>query len=141
MILSLIPLGSAVAFNVLVSLSSAGLYFSYLLVCSLVLWRRLTGAIKPHSDENLYVGPGNLSWGPWKLPGRLGIANNIFACIYLTFLLFWIFWPAAIPVTAQTMNFSVLMLGGVVILSTLWFVITGRKHFSGPVQEVWLGDR
>ena len=40
MLLSLIVLGSAVALSALLSLVIAALYSSYLLVCSLILWRR-----------------------------------------------------------------------------------------------------
>jgi hypothetical protein len=29
------------------------------------------------------VGPDTLQWGPWKVPGVLGVANNLFACVNL----------------------------------------------------------
>jgi len=30
-----------------------------------------------------------LAWGPWHLPGILGIINNIYACAYMIFVIFW----------------------------------------------------
>lgn len=35
-----------------------------------------------------------LIWGPWHIPGILGIINNIYACLYMIFVLFWSVWPA-----------------------------------------------
>ena len=63
MLLSLIILGSSVAFNDIVLLSVVGLYSSYLLVCSLLLWRRLQGSIKPFDESTVFIGPGKLHWG------------------------------------------------------------------------------
>ena len=136
MLLSLIILGSSVAFNNIVNLSVAGLYSSYLLTCSLLLWRRVTGKIKPYNDMVSAVGHGRLHWGPWRLPEPLGTLNNAFACLYLVLLLFWSFWPPATPVTPSTMNFSVLVFGSVIIFSILWYTVKGREQFSGPVVEV-----
>lgn len=63
-LLSLIILGSSVAFNNIVSLSVVGLYSSYLLSCSLLLWRRINGSIKPPDSTALRLGPSELHWGP-----------------------------------------------------------------------------
>ena len=136
MLLSLIILGSSVAFSNIISLSIAGLYSSYLICCSLLLWRRVTGKIKPHNETVTAVGHGRLYWGPWRVPEPFGTLNNIFACLYLTLLLFWIFWPPALPVTPATMNFSVLVFGGTIIFSLIWYGIRGRKQFSGPIVEI-----
>ena len=139
MLLSLIILGSSVAFSNIISLSVAGLYSSYLLTCALLLWRRVSGDIKPYSKDANYVGHGFLYWGPWRVPEPLGTVNNVFACVYLTLLLFWSFWPPALPVTPSTMNFSVLVFGASIIFSIVWYVVRGHRHFSGPVMEVASG--
>lgn len=136
MLLSLIVLGSYIAFNNIISLSVAGLYSSYLLSCGLLLWRRLNGKIKPHNDNVSIVRSGNLHWGPWRLAEPFGIINNLFACFYLVLLLFWSFWPPAPPLKPSEMNFSVLVFGGTILFSLGWYVIKGRKEFSGPIVEV-----
>lgn len=140
MLLSLIVLGSSVAFNDIVSLSVVGLYSSYLLVCTLLLWRRLKGEIRPYSETAPAIGPGRLHWGPWRVPEPIGAINNLFACVYLVFLLFWNFWPPATPVKASTMNFSLLMFGATILFSVIWWLIRARKTFTGPIQEVELGE-
>jgi choline transport protein len=76
-----------------------------------------------------------LVWGPWHIPGIFGIANNAFACIYMTVILFFSFWPPATPVVAATMNYSSLMLGAVVIFSIGYYVLYARNEYQGPLLE------
>ena len=126
------------AFNDIVSLSVIGLYSSYLLCCSLFLWRRCTSSIKPHSDSVTVIGPGRLHWGVWRIPGVFGIGNNIFACLYLVLLVFWSVWPPSTPVTPATMNFSVLIWGATLLFAVLWYMAVARKVYKGPIVEVQL---
>ncbi|KAK4209727.1 amino acid/polyamine transporter I [Rhypophila decipiens] len=138
-LLSLITLGSTVAFNNIVNLSVAGLYASYLLSCGLLLWRRLitVGGIQPYNTAGgSLIGPGKLQWGPWRIPGILGVANNIFACCFLLLLWVWAFFPPSTPVTPETMNFSVLTFGAVVLFAVVWYFVQGRKEYKGPVVEI-----
>ncbi|KAG9236192.1 putative GABA permease [Amylocarpus encephaloides] len=138
-LLSLIILGSSVAFNNIVNLSIAGLYSSYLLSCALLLWRRLQPqGIKPFNSRVAKVGPDNLHWGPWQIPGWLGVLNNVFACVYLFVLWFWSFWPPFLPVVPETMNFSILTFGGTALFAVLWYVLHGKKKYQGPIVEVEL---
>ncbi|KAI0814706.1 putative GABA permease [Xylaria sp. FL0064] len=138
-LLSLIVLGSSVAFNNIVNLSIAGLYASYLLCCTLLLWRRLQpNGVKPYNSEARKVGPGRLYWGPWHLPGLLGIFNNIFACLYLLFLWFWSFWPPVTPVVPATFNFNILTFGATTLFAVVWYFAKGRKSYQGPVVEIEL---
>ncbi|KAI1073897.1 putative GABA permease [Whalleya microplaca] len=138
-LLSLIILGSSVAFNNIVDLSIAGLYSSYLLSCALLLWRRLQSqGIKPYSSEVRRVGPHNLHWGPWRIPGVLGVLNNAFACMYLLLVWFWAFWPPVTPVVPETMNFSVLTFGATALFAVVWYFLQGKKEYEGPVVEVEL---
>ncbi|EDN97926.1 hypothetical protein SS1G_12781 [Sclerotinia sclerotiorum 1980 UF-70] len=81
-LLSLIILGSGVAFNNIVNLSIAGLYSSYLVCCGMLLWRRLQSRkIKAYDPRIIIYGADDLHWGPWRIPGILGVVNNLFACI------------------------------------------------------------
>lgn len=74
-------------------------------------------------------------WGPWHLPGWLGTLNNIYACVYMVFVIFWSVWPPVTPVDASTMNYSVVVTGGVMILAGVWYWIGGRKQYKGPIVE------
>lgn len=136
MILVLITLGSTVAFSVLVSQILAALYSSYLLSCSLLLWRRYTGAIQPYTGEGTVLDAGRIYWGPWKVPEPFGTINNAFACIYVSFTLFWSFWPQDTPTTTRNGNWSPLTFGSISVFSTVYYMVRARHYFKGPVKEV-----
>jgi choline transport protein len=139
-LLSFIGLGSAVAFNNVVSLSINGLYTSYLIGNALLLWRRLTGAIKPYSpsDRTLTNTPDaeNLTWGPWKIPEPFGTIVNAFGCVYLFVILLFSFWPIANHPLPETMNYSSLMCGAVAIFSLVYYFCWGKGTYTGPVVEI-----
>ncbi|KAH8705814.1 amino acid/polyamine transporter I [Talaromyces proteolyticus] len=134
MLLSLILLGSSVGFSDLVNLTVACLYSSYLLATGFLLWTRLAGRISPH-DPDARIRPGNLHWGPWKIPEPFGLLNNIFACSYLVLVFFWSFWPAAREVTPSTMNYNVLIYGVMVSFAIIWYFARARHYYTGPIVE------
>ncbi|KNG47912.1 choline transport protein [Stemphylium lycopersici] len=121
-LLSFITLGSYVAFSNIVNLSIGGLYASYFIMSSLLLWRRLKG-ISSYNAHTAMVGPDTLQWGPWKVPGLLGVANNLFACVYFLVLWFFSFWPGSVEVTAQSMNFSSVTFGGTVLFAIMGYYV------------------
>ncbi|PQE06527.1 GABA permease protein [Rutstroemia sp. NJR-2017a WRK4] len=143
-LLALINIGSAAAFNNVISLSVAGLYTSYLICAVLLLYRRTTGGFQEVSSNNsdrpiiVNTAGAQLIWGPWHIPGLFGILNNTFAIVYLTIILFFSFWPPVIPVTVATMNYSSLVTGSVMIFSVLYYLVRGRHEWKGPIIEVHL---
>lgn len=126
------------AFNDIVSLTINGLYGAYLIGNSLLLWRRVTGHIRPHDRHNaelVNLSHENLSWGPTRIPEPFGTIVNAFGCAYLLVMLFFSFWPTAINPTAQTMNMTSVMVGATLILSIIYYAVWARKVYSGPVIE------
>ncbi|KAJ2990487.1 hypothetical protein NUW58_g2925 [Xylaria curta] len=109
-LLSLIVLGSSVVLSALLSLSIAAIYSSYLIACALLLWRRVKGGIMPYHEEQDRIGADTLIWGPWKVSEPFGTLNNAFACLYMTFLLFWSFWPEVNYPTPAEVNWSILVI-------------------------------
>ncbi|WPG99237.1 amino acid transporter [Acrodontium crateriforme] len=174
-LLTLIYVGSSVAFNDVVSLTITGFYGSYFLPSALLLYHRLKGSILPHGSEvdsaspaevtnevkhghlqqetpkeppsyeaspdqavhteNVAVVNVRLVWGPWHVPGILGTINNIYACCYMVFVIFWSVWPPTAKVDASSMNYSVVVTGGVMILSTIWFFVRGKREYKGPLID------
>ena len=61
---------------------------------------------------------------------------NAFAVVFGVIIFFFSFWPVATPVSAEHMNFSVLMTGSVVLFAVLYYVVWARKMYEGPVVEV-----
>lgn len=76
-----------------------------------------------------------LVWGPFHLPGRIGIINNAYACVYMIFVIFWSVWPPQADTNYQNMNYSIVVTGGVVIFSIVWYYIKGRKEYDGPTVD------
>jgi amino acid transporter len=139
-ILSFVNIGSTTAFNGVISVAIAAIFCSYLLVASFLLYRRATGGIifvgASGSEVSLTNTTGStLSWGPWRIPGILGIANA-FACAYLCFIFFFTFWPSVKDVTPATMNWSILVTGLITIFSTVYYMVRARKTYKGPIIEV-----
>ncbi|KAF3491965.1 uncharacterized protein GIQ15_01482 [Arthroderma uncinatum] len=141
-LLSLIVIGSTTAFNIIVSLTVACLYVSYLTATILLLYHRCTGSVSyPSSTTN--TGPAlanttgaRLVWGPWHVRGALGIAINIFGCIYLTVILIFSFFPAKAVPTAGDMNYSVVIWAFVVVFSVVYYLAYARRVYEGPLVEV-----
>lgn len=138
-VLSLVNIGDAAAFNGVISISVAGLFGSYLVAASLLLYRRLAGdvhrAVPAGEDGLTNTADYDLTWGPWRIPGILGTANNVFSCVYLMFVFFFCFWPSSKEVTLQNMNWAALVFGVVLILSMAYYAVWGRKVYSGPIIE------
>lgn len=135
-LLGLINIGSSTALNDVISLVLEGFYTSYFMACGLLLYRRVRGDIGLADGS---VGSNSLkpyTWGPWRIPGALGTANNVCACVYLIVLSFFSFWPTALPVTPANMNYSSLVTGTVVVCSVTYYVTWAHRVYKGPIVEV-----
>ncbi|KAL9018592.1 MAG: hypothetical protein Q9185_004108 [Variospora sp. 1 TL-2023] len=157
-LLSLINIGSVTAFNQIISLTISGLYGSYLIAAALLLVRRLDGSIsvaassyepdarktKIIDQDNSSDGEGvggsdivvNLTWGPFRVPGALGVAANIAGMVYMVVIIFFSFWPPFRPVTPENMNYSVLVTGFVICFSIVYYLVHGKRAYKGPLVEV-----
>lgn len=140
-LLALIGIGSSVAFNDVISITTVGLYSSYIMPLALLLWRRTTGGI---SDGKTMGSPdgivnthgARLTWGPFAMPRALGVVVNAAALAYLVIVFLFAFWPTAQPVNAESMNYACLVWGTVILLSLVWYAVAARKVYTGPVVEV-----
>ncbi|ORY15045.1 choline transport protein [Clohesyomyces aquaticus] len=139
-VLSFIRLGSDVAFNTVVSLSINGLYTSYLIGNSLLLYRRVIGHIKPYSAGDIAltntIDAAHLTWGPWRIPEPLGTLVNFLGCIYLIIILIFSFWPIGNHPRPKEMNYSGPMFGAVTIFSVVYYLCWGNRTYKGPVVEL-----
>lgn len=161
-LLNLIYIGSSVAFNDVVSLTITGFYSTYLIPAAMLLYHRIKGNVLPHgsarspttladedSDEKKnedsdvpeterrgsLVAQAPLVWGPFHLHGIFGILNNAYACVYMVFVIFWSVWPPGTPINYTTMNYSVVVTGGVIIFSVIWYFVRARKTYHGPIVD------
>ncbi|KKY21609.1 putative amino acid permease [Phaeomoniella chlamydospora] len=121
LLISLINIGSYVAFNALLSLSSTALMATYTTSVGCMTWRRLAGEPLP---------PSRFSLGRWGLP------INICACAYSIWSFFWAFWPTYADITAQDFNWSVVLFVSIMGLASIYYWLHGRKVYEGPVVKV-----
>lgn len=120
-LLSLIIIGSTIAFNIITSLGQLGLVSSYIIVIACVFAKRLRG-------EPLLPSRFNL--------GRAGIVINAIALCFLSLAFIFLFFPAAPHPTPQNMNWSCLMYGFILCFSLIYYYIWGRHNYVGPVEYV-----
>lgn len=138
-LLGLINIGSSVALDDITSMAVSGLYASYLTVGMLLLYRRCRGDISTSDDNDdmiINVPGAKLVWGPFRVPGILGMLVNGYACIYMIIVIFFSFWPSDMSPTVEDMNYSVVGTVGVIILAVLYYFVRARNVYQGPVMEV-----
>ncbi|KAE8387008.1 hypothetical protein BDV23DRAFT_175038 [Aspergillus alliaceus] len=116
-----ISVGSTTAFNAFVSLTTAGLFSSYMIPITLLVTKKIKGDPIPY--------------GPWRR-GRLGLLVNFSSMDFLLIAIFFSFFPNSLLVTAEHMNRSIAMLGGELIIRLAWYTVHGRHVYSGPIIEI-----
>ncbi|KAI7662744.1 amino acid permease [Hortaea werneckii] len=120
-ILALINIGSTAALNTIIALLTSATSFSYALSISCMLLKRLRGQPLP---------PARFSIGRYSVP------VNMFAVGYIITAAVASFFPVSVPVDAVSMNWSVVVFGGVLCIACVDYVLRGRKHYVAPVQHV-----
>ena len=119
------PLAPRLHFFALVSLPMISLYISYFIPILFIMVRKLQGR--------------HPQYGPFKL-GHWGIPLNLFALIYIRFILSFVALPPYLPVTAVNMNYTgPLVLAVMALALTDWFV-SGRRRFKIPIPPALQGE-
>jgi choline transport protein len=110
-----IYVGSLTAFNAFIGSYAVLTTVSYLL------------AILPHVlTGRKYIRPG-----PFSL-GRYGTAVNLVACGYIVVTVVVFCFPYTLPVSAESMNYTCVIVTGLSVLVTLWWIVHGRRNYVGP---------
>lgn len=125
LLLSLINLGSSVAFMQVISLGVAAMLTSYLISISCVALKRIRG-------EPLLPSKFDL--------GKLGLPINIISVLFLLFLWIFCFFPTAPHPAVADMNWTALGYGVVIIFALVYYVFRGRHVYAGPVEYVRKGE-
>ena len=123
MLLALVNIGSKTAFDATVSLVISAYYAAFSISAAALLYRRLTTP-----KEEMYYGPFHL--------GRAGIPIIIMSIIYSVIGVIFSFWPGDAKPTLETMNWSIVVSGGMFVFCLIFWVAYGRKVYKGPVVEV-----
>ncbi|KAJ7268040.1 amino acid/polyamine transporter I [Mycena rebaudengoi] len=122
-VISCAYIGSAIAFNAILSSAAISVMLGYLQpIIIRVFWPSALGE----------RGPFHLGRYSWAI-NFASFAFTVFVCVL--FIL-----PTAHPVTVLNMNYSVVAVGGLLLLVVLMWVFWGRQRFKGPVLTAALVD-
>jgi len=126
-LLGLLAFAGTAAINAIFSVSVVGLYVAYSIpiVCRFAF-----------SSSNTFE-PGPFYLGSWGLP----IA--VVAVLFMMFINVIFLFPTQPHPDAADMNYSVVVMGGVLIFSLIWYYFPkygGVNWFRGPVATIIIGD-
>lgn len=135
-LLSLINIGSSVALNAILSLSTIALYTSYIIPISCLIAMRFRVKTKVYNSPagHAEISEEKLVFGPWNL-GRWGLLINIYGVCYASLLVPFMALPTSLPLTAQTMNYAGPLFGFVLCFATCDYLVRGKRSFVGPRRE------
>lgn len=125
MLLGFIYLGNTTAFDAVLAMAILGMYASYLLPILFMLFRG-----RRHLQKSEY--------GPFKLGKGLGIVLNLVSVAWLILAMVFSTFPTLMPVTAQNMNYSIVVMSGWLLFGTIYFLMAGRHNFQVPVVDNWM---
>jgi len=118
---SLVNIGSTIAFNQILSLGLAALLSSYAVSISCVALRRIRRQPLLESAFSL---------------GAFGLPINILSLAFLLLAFTMSFFPPVAHPNPQTMNWSCLAYGAVLIVGMIYYFVRARHHYVGPVEYV-----
>ena len=121
MLLLLLNLASYVAISIVIALGTFGLFQSYFIAISCMLYAR---------KNNRVVDAG------WSL-GRWGWPINIAGLIYTAWVGLFSVFPNYLPITSDYMNYALPINVAVWIFAGVTWFAWARKHWNGLNQEVF----
>ncbi len=119
--ISLIIIGSSIAFNVIVSIGQVGTVASYIVAIACIARKRLV-------KEPLLPSKFSL--------GKAGLTINLIALAFLVLAFVFPFFPAQSHPNAAEMNWNVLVTGFTMGVSMIYYVFRARFTYRGPVEYV-----
>jgi len=120
-VINLIGLGSYAAISGVFNICAIALDWSY---CIPILCKLLFGKFEP---------------GPWHM-GVIGKFVNAWACLWTLFVSIIFILPTVRPVAASTMNYASVFLAFILGCAALFWYISGRRYYTGPVVEAQTED-
>lgn len=136
-LIGLINIGSAVAFNAVISVGVSSLYASYVLTEALLLYHRIVGNIRlPNQMAGSTWQANELVWGPFRVAGIWGTLLNAFGIGYGIIVFVFSLFPTMVKPDAAHMNWSCLMTGTIMVFAVGYYYVYARKVYKGPVVEV-----
>ncbi|KPM38496.1 hypothetical protein AK830_g8056 [Neonectria ditissima] len=122
-LLGLIYLGNATAFNAILSMAIIGLYLSYFLP---IFYMTFYGRSTLKKSE----------YGPFRLPGFVGVVANVVGMVWMIVVIVFSTFPISLPVTPQNMNYSVVVLAGWATFGAVYYYWMGKNKYEVPLTDL-----
>ncbi|KIL85236.1 hypothetical protein FAVG1_11666 [Fusarium avenaceum] len=119
-LLGFVYLGSSTAFNAILSMAIISMYLSYLLPILAMLFGGRAGLAKA-------------DYGPFKLGHVLGTLLNVVSAFWIVLVIVFSAFPSAMPVSAQNMNYSALVVAGWILCGVVYYLLFGHLNFRMPI--------
>ncbi|KIX01381.1 uncharacterized protein Z518_09106 [Rhinocladiella mackenziei CBS 650.93] len=119
-VLGCVYLGSSTAFNALVGCNVLLANISFAFPIGLLLFGR-----------RKYLEHATFSLG-----NKIGPAVNAIALAWIVFMVIFFDFPFTMPVHADNMNYSSVIIGAVVLFSSAYWLWKGHDRYKGPKMEV-----
>ncbi|KAL8787759.1 MAG: hypothetical protein Q9195_007628 [Heterodermia aff. obscurata] len=116
-----ISFGSTIAFNQLTALGTVALLSSYILSISSMAWLRICQ--KP-------IRRAYFSLGKW------GLLVNVLALMFLVLAFVMILFPPTRNPDSQSMNWSIVILSGVLLFSVSYYYGGARAKYVAPIELI-----
>lgn len=124
MLIGLLELGAGIALNAILGSSILCIYTSYIIPIFLLLSKR----------KNLLPGKRYFNLG------RFGVVCNVISVIWMIYAFIWLSFPLYLPATADTMNYSIGVFAGVVLVSTINWFCYSKRVYAEPEQMTVMVD-
>lgn len=120
--INLIGLGSYTAIEGVFNVTAIALDWSY---CIPIFCRLVYGKFEP---------------GPWNMGPIVGPIVGWYACIWTLFVSIIFLMPTVRPVTPENMNYAIVYLAGILLVSMAYWYVVGHKHYTGPIKQSLAAD-
>ncbi|KAJ3694091.1 hypothetical protein LUZ60_009571 [Juncus effusus] len=117
--IDLTSLGSQVAFQAMVSFATIGIYIAY----ALPIFFKVT------------LGRKSFVRGPFHL-GKFSVLIGWISVLWVATITVLFSLPVAYPITEDTLNYAPVAVGGVLIISICYWILSARFWFNGPKTNV-----
>jgi len=126
-LLVLFPLASTIALNVIISCALAALLMAYL-ICICVL---VDARLRSESVDDIKMDDSN-----FPLPQWVVWVANVIAIAFLVVATILLAFPAAPHPDAASMNWTCVILPGIVGFALTWYyLLGGKKNYIGPGEK------
>ncbi|KAI5457651.1 amino acid/polyamine transporter I [Mariannaea sp. PMI_226] len=126
-LLGLIYLGNATAFNAVLSMAIIGLYLSYFLP---IFYMTFFGRRKLRRED----------YGSFTMPRAVGVAASVIAMVWMIVVIIFSTFPLGMPVTPQNMNYSSVVLAGWALFGAVYYYTVGKHKFQVPLTDLSVID-